>query len=210
MSIVRPTREQVIGESQADIPGADDVDGAGERSLAIGPATEPHTPQETAEPEVVTTLREPGSGTLYHDLPDTDCVVEIKDLSLWYGDKQALTNVSLNIPRNKITAIIGPSGCGKSTLLRCINRMNELVGNVRVQGEIKLDGVDVYGKNVDPVEVRRRVGMVFQKPNPFPRSIRDNVLYGAKINGYRGNQDELIRYSLEQAALWEEVKGDLK
>ncbi|MDQ3327383.1 MAG: phosphate ABC transporter ATP-binding protein PstB [Chloroflexota bacterium] len=139
-----------------------------------------------------------------------DCVVEVRNLSLWYGEVQALTNVSMGFPRNKVTALIGPSGCGKSTLLRTVNRMNELIPGVRTEGEVLLNDVDVYGKNVDSVEVRRRVGMVFQKPNPFPRSIRENILYGAKINGYQGNYDELIERSLKQAAIWDEVKSNLK
>ncbi len=141
---------------------------------------------------------------------ETDHVIEVRNLSLWYGDSQALTNVAMGFPRNKVTALIGPSGCGKSTLLRTINRMNELIPGVRTEGEVRLNGVDVYGKNVDAVEVRRRVGMVFQKPNPFPRSIRENILYGAKINGYRGDYDELVERSLRQAAIWDEVKGSLK
>jgi phosphate transport system ATP-binding protein len=141
---------------------------------------------------------------------ETDHVIEVRNLSLWYGDSQALTNVSMGFPRNKVTALIGPSGCGKSTLLRTINRMNELIPGVRTEGAVCLNGIDVYGKNVDSVEVRRRVGMVFQKPNPFPRSIRENILYGAKINGYRGDYDELVERSLRQAAIWDEVKGNLK
>jgi phosphate transport system ATP-binding protein len=153
----------------------------------------------------------PGSGSC----PDatqasfTDVVVELKNLSLWYGKTRALTDVSLRIPRNKITALIGPSGCGKSTLLRSINRMNDLIGGVRIAGTVLLDGVDIYARGVDPVEVRRRVGMVFQKPNPFPRSIRENILYGARINGYRGNHEELVEQSLRRAALWDEVKDNL-
>jgi phosphate transport system ATP-binding protein len=139
-----------------------------------------------------------------------DLVVEVRDLSLWYGKTRALTDVSLRFPRHKITALIGPSGCGKSTLLRAINRMNDLIPGVRIQGTVLLDGVSIYEKRVDPVEVRRRVGMVFQKPNPFPRSIRENILYGAKINGYRGDHDELVERSLRRAALWDEVSGDLK
>ena len=150
------------------------------------------------------------AATQYHDVQIDDPVVEIRNLSFWYGRTRALTDVSLKVPRNKITALIGPSGCGKSTLLRSINRMNDLIPGVRIEGSVLLDGVDVYGKGVDPVEVRRRVGMVFQKPNPFPRSIRENILFGAKINGYRGNYDELVEASLKRAALWNEVKDDLK
>ena len=147
--------------------------------------------------------------TTYHAVEEKDYIVEVRDLSLWYGTTRALSNVSLTFPRNKITALIGPSGCGKSTLLRSINRMNDLIKGVRTTGDVLLDGTNVNGREVDPVEVRRRVGMVFQKPNPFPRSIRENILYGAKINGYQGNHNELVEWSLRQAALWEEVKGDL-
>ncbi len=165
--------------------------------------------QNQADPSVVDHLVSGGS-TQYHEDEVTDYAVEIRDLSLWYGSVRALTDVSLSFPRNKITALIGPSGCGKSTLLRTINRMNELIPGVRTEGDILLNGVDINGRNVDPVEVRRRVGMVFQKPNPFPRSIRENILYGAKINGYQGDYDQLVERSLRQAALWDEVKGNLK
>jgi len=149
-------------------------------------------------------------GTKFHPGDIDDPVVEVNNLSLWYGKFQALTDVSMKFPRNKITALIGPSGCGKSTLLRCVNRMNDLINTVRIEGEITHEGQNIYDKGVDPVEVRRRVGMVFQKPNPFPRSIRDNILYGAKVNGYRGDHTELVEQSLKQAALWDEVKNDLK
>ncbi len=155
-------------------------------------------------------LKQAHQTTQYHDVDLGEIAVEVKHLNLWYGKTQALTDVSLRFPRNRVTALIGPSGCGKSTLLRCINRMNDLISGVRIEGQVLLDGVNIYDKGVDPVEVRRRVGMVFQKPNPFPRSIRDNILYGAKINGYRGNYDELVEYALRQAALWDEVKNDLK
>jgi phosphate transport system ATP-binding protein len=142
--------------------------------------------------------------------PDGAVAVSVRDLSLWYGPKQALTDVSLNIPARKITALIGPSGCGKSTLLRCINRMNDLIPNVRIEGSILYHGANIYAPRVDPVEVRRRIGMVFQKPNPFPKSIRDNVIYGAKVNGFKGNADALVEKCLRGAALWDEVKDDLK
>ena len=141
------------------------------------------------------------------DVPDP--IVEIRDFDLWYGKFQALEGVSLRIPRNQITALIGPSGCGKSTLLRSINRMNDLIPFVQVQGEIDVDGRNIYDAAVDPVEVRRVIGMVFQKPNPFPKSIYQNVAFGARINGYRGNMDELVERALRQAALWDEVAGKL-
>jgi len=166
-------------------------------------------PPIAADPRTTDRLAEAPS-TQYHPFEEEDFVVEIEGLSLWYGATRALTDVSLRFPRNHITALIGPSGCGKSTLLRTINRMNDLIPNVRVEGAVRLNDTDVNSKNVDAVEVRRRVGMVFQKPNPFPRSIRDNVLYGAKVNGYRGDYNSLIEQSLRQAALWDEVKDDLK
>ncbi len=137
-------------------------------------------------------------------------VVEIRNLSLWYGQKQALGDVSLDVPRNHVTALIGPSGCGKSTLLRCINRMNDLIDGVRIEGHVAIDGENIYAAGAEPSEVRRVVGMVFQKPNPFPKSIYDNVAFGAKINGYRGDMDQLVEESLRRAALWDEVRGDLR
>lgn len=142
--------------------------------------------------------------------PKFDSVmVDVAHLSFWYRDLQALSDISLEFGRNKVTALIGPSGCGKTTLLRTMNRMNDLVAGVRLEGTVRIDGHDVYAKGIDPAAVRRNVGMVFQKPNPFPRSIQENILYGAKINGYRGDRDELVERSLRQAALWDEVKDDL-
>ncbi|MDG1840377.1 MAG: phosphate ABC transporter ATP-binding protein PstB [Dehalococcoidia bacterium] len=143
-------------------------------------------------------------------MQDEDAIaIRIQDLSLWYSGVQAVDNVSLNIPENQVTALIGPSGCGKSTLLRCINRMNDLIAGVSIEGAVQIHGENIYEKDVDPVSVRRNVGMVFQKPNPFPKSIYDNVAFGAKVNGYRGDMDELVRESLEQAALWDEVSDKL-
>jgi phosphate transport system ATP-binding protein len=136
--------------------------------------------------------------------------LEIKDMHSYYGSYRAVKDISFNIERNKITALIGPSGCGKSTVLRAMNRMNELIPGGRVEGEILFNGQNLYDSGVDPVDVRRRIGMVFQKPNPFPKSIYDNVAWGAKINGYRGNTDDLVEQSLRQAALWDEVKDKLK
>jgi phosphate transport system ATP-binding protein len=137
-------------------------------------------------------------------------VLETRNLDIFYGDFMAVTNVNLMIPRNKITAIIGPSGCGKSTLLRAFNRMNELVPGTHIRGEVLFDGQNLYDREVDPVEVRYRIGMVFQRANPFPKSIYENIAWGARIHGYRGNMDELIEFSLKQAALWDEVKDKLK
>jgi len=139
-----------------------------------------------------------------------DAVIDIRGLNLWYGKSKAIEDVDLKIPRQQVTALIGPSGCGKSTLLRCLNRMNELIPGVRVTGQITLDGQDIMAPEIDPVQVRRHVGMVFQKPNPFPKSIYENVAFGARINGYQGDMDELVRFALERAALWGEVKDKLK
>ncbi len=143
-------------------------------------------------------------------VPKEDRVLQINNLSLWYSQKQALTNVSFQIPINRVTALIGPSGCGKSTLLRCLNRMNDLIPDVRIEGDVRYHGVDIYDSQVDPVEIRRRIGMVFQKPNPFPKSIYDNVAFGARVNGFKGDYDELVENSLKRAALWDEVKDNLK
>jgi phosphate transport system ATP-binding protein len=135
--------------------------------------------------------------------------IEARGLSVYYGDFLAVKEVDLRIQRRKITAIIGPSGCGKSTVLRVFNRMNDLVPTARTIGEVIFFGKNIYDPDVDPVEVRRRVGMVFQKPNPFPKSIYENVAWGARINGFRGDIDALVEQSLVQAALWDEVKEKL-
>ena len=132
------------------------------------------------------------------------------NLSIHYGGYTAVKDVNIKVEKRKVTAIIGPSGCGKSTLLRAFNRMNDFVLNCRVTGEILLHGQNLYSKNVDPVEARRRIGMVFQKPNPFPKSIYENIAWGARINGFKGNMDELVEQSLRGAALWEEVKDLLQ
>ena len=137
-------------------------------------------------------------------------VLELRDVSIYYHEVQAVKNVSFNIRRNRITAIIGPSGCGKSTLLRSLNRMNDFVEGARVEGELVFADEDLYGNDVDPVEVRRRIGMVFQKPNPFPKSIYKNITWGPLNYGYRGSLDELVERSLKQAALWDEVRDRLR
>ena len=135
-----------------------------------------------------------------------------RNVNVHYGDKQAIMNVSLDIGRNEVIAMIGPSGCGKSTFIRCLNRMNDTIEGCRVTGEITLDGVDIYDKNIDVVPLRAQVGMVFQKPNPFPKSVYDNVAYGPKIHGLAQNKtelDEIVETSLRKAGLWEEVKDRL-
>jgi phosphate transport system ATP-binding protein len=141
---------------------------------------------------------------------EQEIVFDVRDLSAYYGDFRAVRDVSLPIYRNQITALIGPSGCGKTTFLRCLNRMNDLIEGARVEGSLLYHGVDLYDPDVDPVEVRRRIGMVFQKPNPFPKSIYENIAFGPKIAGFKGDMDELVEESLRRAALWDEVKDKLK
>ncbi|MGB2611774.1 MAG: phosphate ABC transporter ATP-binding protein PstB [Isosphaeraceae bacterium] len=136
-------------------------------------------------------------------------VLTTRGLSVWYGAALALKDITIDIPRNKITALIGPSGCGKSTLLRCFNRMNDLITGARMEGEIRFNGELISTPGTDAVSLRRRIGMVFQKPNPFPKSIYNNIAWGARINGYRGGMDELVERSLRRAALWDEVKNKL-
>ncbi|WZO96894.1 phosphate ABC transporter ATP-binding protein PstB [Isosphaeraceae bacterium EP7] len=164
------------------------------RAAEPRPTTTPvHAPAPDADPA-------PAAGSI---------VLSARNLSVYYGATRALRDISIDIPRNQITALIGPSGCGKSTLLRCFNRMNDLVPNARMEGILEFEGQDLASPDVDPVALRRRIGMVFQKPNPFPKSIYQNVAWGARINGYKGDMDELVERSLRRAALWDEVKNKL-
>ncbi|MCW8917441.1 MAG: phosphate ABC transporter ATP-binding protein PstB [Gammaproteobacteria bacterium] len=144
-------------------------------------------------------------------MQDETICLEVKDLNLYYGDKQALSGINMQIPKQRVSAFIGPSGCGKSTLLRCFNRMNDLVDGVRIDGQIAIDGEDMYAPHVNVAELRRRVGMVFQKPNPFPKSIFENVAYGLRIQGNPGKRElaEVVEKALKGAALWDEVKDRL-
>jgi phosphate transport system ATP-binding protein len=149
-----------------------------------------------------------------HEAPELDddrpVVFDVKDLSVFYGSFRAVRDVTMSVRRHEVTAFIGPSGCGKTTVLRCFNRMNDLIDTARVDGTIAYHGVDLYGANVNPVEVRRRIGMVFQKPNPFPKSIYDNVAYGPRIGGQKGDLDDTVERALRRSALWDEVKDRLK
>ncbi|HEX5637788.1 MAG TPA: phosphate ABC transporter ATP-binding protein PstB [Gammaproteobacteria bacterium] len=144
-------------------------------------------------------------------LEDEDICLQVNNLQLYYGQKRALNNVNMVVPRKRVTAFIGPSGCGKSTLLRCFNRMNDLVDGVRIEGEIKLDGEDINERNIDISALRRRVGMVFQRPNPFPKTIYENVAYGLRLQGINKRHilDERVEWALKSAALWDEVSGRL-
>jgi phosphate transport system ATP-binding protein len=141
---------------------------------------------------------------------EREVILAMQDLSVFYGAFRAVRDVSLDIRMNEITALIGPSGCGKTTVLRCLNRMNDLIESARIEGKVLYHGIDLYDERVDPVEVRRHIGMVFQKPNPFPKSVYDNVAFGPRIAGYTGNMDDLVEESLRRAALWDEVKDKLK
>ncbi|KWW97733.1 phosphate ABC transporter ATP-binding protein [Carbonactinospora thermoautotrophica] len=173
--------------------------------------TRPHPSQAGNMPTRDTHAPAPRAATHPRNVsPVLDPIFEISDLSVWYGDYQAVRDVTLQIGRCQITALIGPSGCGKSTVLRCFNRMNDLIPGARVDGKILFDGEDLYADYVDPIEVRRRIGMVFQKPNPFPKSIYDNVAYGPRVNGMKGNLDDIVEKALTGAALWDEVKDKLK
>jgi phosphate transport system ATP-binding protein len=140
----------------------------------------------------------------------TETVLSAENVNVYYGKFLALKGIYLDIPKNQVTAFIGPSGCGKSTLLRCYNRLNDLIPVFKLEGKITYHNQNLYGLDIDSVQVRRRIGMVFQRPNPFPKSIYDNIAYGARVNGYKGDMDELVEKSLKQAALWDEVKDKLR
>jgi phosphate transport system ATP-binding protein len=153
----------------------------------------------------------PSSAVERQVAPTPEAVMGCEDVNVFYGDFRAVTRVTMEFGRNEITALIGPSGCGKSTLLRSLNRMNDLVDGARVEGHVTYHGKNIYDRDVDPIEVRRRIGMVFQKPNPFPKSVYDNVAYGPKATGMKvSNMDDLVEESLTRAALWDEVKDKLK
>lgn len=140
-----------------------------------------------------------------------DIKITVEDLSLYYGEKKALKEICLEIPKNKVTALIGPSGCGKSTFLRCINRMNDLIPDVKITGNLLVEGIDIYDEDVDVVNIRKKIGMVFQKSNPFPKSIYENIAYGPRINGIKDKTelDEIVETSLRKAAIWDEIKDRL-
>ncbi len=166
--------------------------------------------QTTKQPETVfpsqLTVKQPETA----DEVGTDVVLDVQALEVYYGNFRAVKEVDMPVQSNKVTAFIGPSGCGKSTVLRCFNRMNDLIRGARVGGRILFRDVDLYGANIDPTEMRSRIGMVFQKPNPFPKSIYENVAFGLRVNGYTGNYADAVERSLRRAALWDEVKDRLK
>jgi phosphate transport system ATP-binding protein len=141
---------------------------------------------------------------------DREVIFDVDDINVYYGEHKAIRNVTLDLRLNEITALIGPSGCGKSTFIRCLNRMNDLIPTARVDGKIVYHGEDLYASNIDPVQVRKRIGMVFQKPNPFPKSIYDNIAFGPRVMGMKGDMDEIVERALRRGALWDEVKDRLK
>jgi phosphate transport system ATP-binding protein len=153
---------------------------------------------------------EVAEGTPPRKATPREAVFSLSDVQVSYGPKPAVRGVSFDIGRHEITALIGPSGCGKSTLIRCLNRMNDLIPGARVEGKVLYHGQDLYGSDVDAVEVRKRIGMVFQKPNPFPKSIYDNIAFGPRVLGMKGNMDDIVEHALKQGALWDEVKDRLK
>ncbi len=159
-------------------------------------------PTHAIDPDIL------AQASLTRNLDEEDICLKVEDLDLYYGTKQALKKVNMRIPRQRVTAFIGPSGCGKSTLLRCFNRMNDLVDGVRIEGKMLLDDQDIYAKSVNVADLRRRIGMVFQKPNPFPKTIYENVAYGLRLQGVRSRRvlDEVVENALRGAALWDEVK----
>jgi len=165
---------------------------------------------EASPPAGATTAAVPTVSSSSSAQADSPVVFGATDLSVYYGQFRAVRDVNIEVHQHEITAFIGPSGCGKSTVLRCFDRMNDLIEGARVEGKILYHGVDLYDSRVDPVEVRKRIGMVFQKPNPFPKSIYDNVAFGPKISGMKGNMDEIVEKALRGAALWDEVKDRLK
>jgi phosphate transport system ATP-binding protein len=167
--------------------------------------TEPSQPSQTGRRLTIRAPRETAeAGT------ERDVVFQATDVSVYYGPFRAIRDIGISVLQNEITALIGPSGCGKTTFLRCLNRMNDLIEGARVEGSILYHDVDLYGEGIDPVEVRRHIGMVFQKPNPFPKSIYENISFGPRIAGFKGNMDDLVEESLRRAALWDEVKDKLK
>ena len=179
------------------------------RDTIDAPALDPRAAPPAPEPAAPTSA-DARDGAASSEAGVSAPVLRLQDLHFWYGGFRAVKDVSIDIPAQRITALIGPSGCGKSTLLRTMNRMNDLIPGTRVEGTLLYHDIDLYGKDVDAVEVRRRIGMVFQKPNPFPKSIYDNVAFGPRINGIKSGLDDVVESSLRRAALWDEVKDKLK
>ena len=176
-----------------------------EEAAAVEPAVEP----AVAERRFVSTQ----AAEHAHAVPEkslAEPIFDVRDVAVFYAEHRAVTDITLKLAKNQITALIGPSGCGKSTFIRCLNRMNDLIPSARVDGKIIYHGEDLYAPNIDPVQVRKRIGMVFQKPNPFPKSIYDNIAFGPRVMGMKGDMDEIVERALKRGALWDEVKDRLK
>jgi phosphate transport system ATP-binding protein len=189
----RTARSPAGSDGAAGAPLADRAaDGGGRFAHSARIATAPGAESVTAAPS----------------RPET--IFDVRDVNVYYGSHRAVADVRLALGQNEITALIGPSGCGKSTFIRCLNRMNDLIPSARVDGEIVYHGENLYAPNIDPVQVRKRIGMVFQKPNPFPKSIYDNIAFGPRLMGVKGNMDEIVEQALRRGALWDEVKDRLK
>jgi phosphate transport system ATP-binding protein len=179
---------------------------SGDRSVAEN-VTEQRRQEEAAAAAVGTTPQETTAALARES---RDVIFDVDDINVFYGEHKAIRDVTLDLHLNEITALIGPSGCGKSTFIRCLNRMNDLIPSARVDGKIVYHGEDLYASDIDPVQVRKRIGMVFQKPNPFPKSIYDNIAFGPRVMGMKGDMDEIVERALRRGALWDEVKDRLK
>jgi phosphate transport system ATP-binding protein len=166
--------------------------------------------EEVSQEQSARVATRPGEPTVRGEAKPREAIFEVDDVSVYYGDKRAVRNITLDLHRHEITALIGPSGCGKSTFIRCLNRMNDLIASARVEGKIGYHGENLYDDSIDPVQVRKRIGMVFQKPNPFPKSIYDNIAFGPRVMGMKGDMDEIVEGALKRGALWDEVKDRLK
>ncbi len=166
--------------------------------------------EDEMSPETITDKGVVNSAVTLEEPPEPTVVFDVRELDVYYGEFRAVRDVNLAVHQHEITAFIGPSGCGKSTVLRCFDRMNDLIESARVEGQILYHGVDLYDPRIDPVEVRKRIGMVFQKPNPFPKSIYDNIAFGPRLSGFKGNLDDVVEQALRGAALWDEVRDRLK
>jgi len=204
------TRERLVPAERPPVPVRAAL-GPPEERAPLAPSTLPQSNARSSGLFDAVRRGEPFQATIHPSVARETPILEIEHLDLWYGKAQALHDVSLVCPAGKVTALIGPSGCGKSTLLRCVNRMNDLIENVRVGGRLRLAGQDVYARSVDVIELRKRIGMVFQKPNPFPMSIYENVVYPLRVDGERDRRvlDEVCESSLRSAGLWDEVKDRL-
>ncbi len=205
-----PGPDPTTSDTDSDDAVRPGTDGVTMTDLLTDPTTAPTIPSDDGNGTTGTTSPGAAGDEATAEPAAAPPVLALDQVSFYYGAFRAVKDISIEMPTHRITALIGPSGCGKSTLLRTINRMNDMIPGTRLDGHIRYHGQDIYAPGVDPVEVRRRIGMVFQKPNPFPKSIYDNVAFGPRLMGFKGNLDELVESSLQRAAIWNEVKDKLK